>query len=187
HGTDVALVDDPLERAAAHHALTSGPSGAGTDTLPDARALYVPLTALGQTIGVLGVTTSEPSRLRNFAERELLAAMSGQVALALHRVLLAQEAQQAEVRARTEELRGALLSSISHDLRTPLTAIATTASVLAVARPLPDDQRRAFATTIYEEAMSLGRLVSNLLHMTRLETSGLSLRREWLSLEDPIG
>src|SRR5690606_80027 len=92
-----------------------------------------------------------------------------------------------EVRARTEELRGALLSSISHDLRTPLTAIATAASALGQSKPMPDDQRREFATTIYDEAMSLGRLVTNLLHMTRLETSGLSLRREWLSLEDPIG
>ena len=186
-GTDVELVAEPLEQAAARQAYERGPAGAGTDTLPAAKALYVPLTALGQTIGVLGVTTSDPARLRHLSEQELLAAMSGQVALALHRVLLAQEAQQAEVRARTEELRGALLSSISHDLRTPLTAIATAASVLSQSGPLADERRVEFATTIYDEAMSLARLVTNLLHMTRLETAGLNLRREWVSLEDPVG
>ena len=186
-GTDVELVAESLEQAAARQAYERGPAGAGTDTLPAARALYVPLQALGQTIGVLGVTTSDPARLRHLSEQELLAAMSGQVALALHRVLLAQEAQQAEVRARTEELRGALLSSISHDLRTPLTAIATAASVLSQPGPLTDDRRIEFATTIYDEAMSLARLVTNLLHMTRLETAGLNLRREWVSLEDPVG
>lgn len=186
-GTDAELLTDPLEQAAARQALTRGPAGAGTDTLPAAKALYVPLQAVGRTIGVLGVTTGEPTRLRHLAEQELLAAMSGQVALALHRVLLAQEAQQAELRARTEELRGALLSSVSHDLRTPLTAISTAASVLAGPGPMADDKRREFADSIYEEALGLGRLVTNLLHMTRLETQGVALRREWTPLEDPIG
>ncbi|WAS96359.1 sensor histidine kinase [Nannocystis punicea] len=186
-GTDVELVDDPVEQAAARQALERGPAGAGTDTLPAAKALYVPLQAVGRTIGVLGVTTGEASRLTPIAEQELLAAMSGQVALALHRVLLAQEAQQAELRARTEELRGALLSSVSHDLRTPLTAITTAASVLAQPGPMADDKRREFAGSIYDEALGLGRLVTNLLHMTRLETQGVALRREWTPLEDPIG
>ncbi|MDC0673980.1 sensor histidine kinase [Nannocystis radixulma] len=186
-GTDADLLADPLEQAAARQALERGPAGAGTDTLPAAKALYVPLQAVGRTIGVLGVTTGDPTRLRHLAEQELLAAMSGQVALALHRVLLAQEAQQAELRARTEELRGALLSSVSHDLRTPLTAISTAASVLAQPGPLADDRRREFAGAIYEEALGLGRLVTNLLHMTRLETQGVALRREWTPLEDPIG
>ncbi|WAS91889.1 sensor histidine kinase [Nannocystis punicea] len=186
-GTDVELVADPLEQAAARQALTRGPAGAGTDTLSAAKALYVPLQAVGRTIGVLGVTTGDPVRLRHLAEQELLAAMSGQVALALHRVLLAQEAQQAELRARTEELRGALLSSVSHDLRTPLTAISTAASVLGQAGPMADEKRREFANSIYEEALGLGRLVTNLLHMTRLETQGVALRREWTPLEDPIG
>ncbi|MCY0987989.1 sensor histidine kinase KdpD [Nannocystis sp. ILAH1] len=186
-GTDVELVADPLEQAAARQALERGPAGAGTDTLSSAKALYVPLQAVGRTIGVLGVTTGDPVRLRHLAEQELLAAMSGQVALALHRVLLAQEAQQAELRARTEELRGALLSSVSHDLRTPLTAISTAASVLGQAGPMADEKRREFASSIYEEALGLGRLVTNLLHMTRLETPGVALRREWTPLEDPIG
>ncbi|MDC0723194.1 sensor histidine kinase [Nannocystis bainbridge] len=186
-GTDVELVADPLEQAAARQAFERGPAGAGTDTLSSAKALYVPLQAVGRTIGVLGVTTGDPVRLRHLAEQELLAAMSGQVALALHRVLLAQEAQQAELRARTEELRGALLSSVSHDLRTPLTAISTAASVLGQAGPMADEKRREFASSIYEEALGLGRLVTNLLHMTRLETQGVALRREWTPLEDPIG
>lgn len=148
-----------------------------------AQALHIPLVAAGRPIGVLGVAAPERSR----AAQELLVAMSGQVAIALHRVMLAEEAQQAELRARTEELRAALLGSVSHDLRTPLTAISTAASVLLQHGAMPEAKRREFAGTIYDEAQSLGRRVTNLLHLTRLETTDVPLRRDWAPLEDPIG
>lgn len=190
-----ALRPEPGERAAAQHAFTRGTATAVVAG-EAGKVRYFPLTAAGRTIGVLGVGAPDPARPREPTSRrsapdaalqELLAAMSGQVALALHRVLLADEAQQAELRARTEELRAALLSSVSHDLRTPLTAISTAASVLLQRGPLADDKRHEFAGAIYDEALRLGRLVTNLLHMTRLESGGVPLRREWTPLEDPIG
>ncbi len=181
-GTAGELLREPGERAAARHAFTGGSAVVAAGKLR-----YFPLTAAGRTIGVLGVAAPDPARLRGVALQELLAAMSGQVALALHRVQLADEAQQAELRAKTEELRAALLSSVSHDLRTPLTAISTAASVLLQRGPLADDKRLEFAGAIYDEALRLGRLVTNLLHMTRLESGGVPLRREWTPLEDPIG
>lgn len=190
-GTAGELLDDPGERAAARAAFVGG---SATAVVAAGKARHFPLIAAGRTIGVLGVRTAEPPRGPasrssgpDRALQELLAAMSGQVALALHRVLLAEEAQQAELRARTEELRAALLSSVSHDLRTPLTAISTAASVLQQRGPLAEDKRIEFAGAIYDEALRLGRLVTNLLHMTRLESGGVPLRREWTPLEDPIG
>ena len=185
-GTADTLLHDPDERAAARRAFAGDAAVAEVaGELREAR--YFPLIAAGRTIGVLGVAAPDPAHLHNLATRELLAAMSGQVALALHRVLLADEAQQAELRARSEELRAALLSSVSHDLRTPLTAIATAASVLLQRGAMAEDKRREFAGSIYDEALRLGRLVTNLLHMTRLEAAGAALRREWTPLEDPIG
>lgn len=186
-GTAPELLRDPVEQAAARSAFARAAASAGAEPVLSAAALHIPLVAAGRPIGVLSVASPEPARLRNRAVQELLVAMSGQVAVALHRVLLAEEAQQAELRARTEELRAALLSSVSHDLRTPLTAISTAASVLSQRGPMSEDKRREFAGTIYEEAQGLGRRVTNLLHLTRLETTDLPLRREWAPLEETIG
>lgn len=179
---------DARELGIARWALEHGPAGCGTDTLPGGRALYLPLTAAGHTIGVLAVLPNDPERLRNAAERQILEAMCGPLALALQRVMLAQEAQQAELRARTEELRGSLLSSVSHDLRTPLASITGAAStMLQAGAALSAGTRRDLLQTIYDEAERLGRLVTNLLDMTRLEASAGVLRTDWTPLEEPIG
>src|SRR5690606_6997027 len=129
-GTDVELTSDAREEGVARWAFEHGPAGRGTETLPAAQALYLPLTAAGRTIGVLGVAAEDAGKLASPAERQLLDAMTGPVALALQRVRLAEEAQIAEVRAREEELRGSLLSSVSHDLRTPLASITGAASTM---------------------------------------------------------
>jgi K+-sensing histidine kinase KdpD len=100
----------------------------------------------------------------------------------------AQEAQTSELRARSEELRSSLLSSVSHDLRTPLAAVTGAASTLLTqGDALPATTRRDLLQAIYEEATRLGRLVANLLDMTRLESGTLALRREWTPIEEPIG
>lgn len=94
----------------------------------------------------------------------------------------------AEVRAQTEELRSSLLSSVSHDLRTPLAAITGAASALSdPAAPLPEAQRKELLQSITGEAARLERLVGNLLDMTRLESGGLQPRREWVPLEELVG
>ncbi|MDC0721778.1 sensor histidine kinase [Nannocystis bainbridge] len=187
-GTDVELTTDAREEGVARWAFEHGPAGRGTETLKAAQALYLPLTAAGRTIGVLGVAPDDPDKLASPAERQLLDAMTGPVALALQRVRLAEEAQVAEVRAREEELRGSLLSSVSHDLRTPLASITGAASaMLDSGDAIAFETRRDLLQTIYEEAERLGRLVGNLLDMTRLEAGSVALRTDWVALEDPIG
>jgi len=185
-GTDAALDADPRELSVARWALAHGPAGRDTDTLPGAAATHLPLIAAGRTIGI--VTVDRGERPRDTAADQLLETFCSQTALALHRVLLAQDAQAAELRARAEELRSSLLSSVSHDLRTPLAAITGAATTLLDGGPeLPTEARRDLAEAIREEAERLARLVANLLDMSRLESGELVLHREWTPIEEPIG
>lgn len=185
-GTDAELVADPRELSVARWAFEHGPAGRDTDTLPGAAATHLPLVAAGRTIGVLSVEPGK--RPRDTATAQLLETLGSQTALALHRVLLAQEAQAAELRARAEELRSSLLSSVSHDLRTPLATITGAATTLLEGGPeLPREVHRDLADAIREEAERLARLVGNLLDMSRLESGELVLAREWTPIDEPIG
>ena len=162
-------------------------AGRGTDSFRDAPALYVPLRTAARTAGVLAFRATD-SPLPHPEPREMLEAMAHQVAGALERTLVAEEARQTELRARTEELRNSLLSSVSHDLRTPLSAIMGSATTLLDDKvtplaPLHSDLARA----IHEEAERLSRLVTNLLAMTRVESRDLAVRKEWLPLEEIVG
>src|SRR5207244_4664904 len=105
-------------------------AGLGTTTLPSAEALYLPLVAARGTVGVLGVLPAQPRRVLTPEQAALLETFASQTALALERALLAEEAQQAQLQLETARLRNALLSSVSHDLRTPLTAITGATSTL---------------------------------------------------------
>ena len=187
-GTHAEVVADPREQSVARWAFEHGPAGRGTATLPAAAAMFLPLTAAGRTIGVLGVAHEHEDRLHDLQGRALLETYCSQTALALQRVLLAQETHRAELRARAEELRSSLLSSVSHDLRTPLAAVTGAASTLLQhGDELPPATRRDLLQAIHEEAARLGRLVANLLDMTRLESGTLKLAREWTPIEEPIG
>jgi two-component system sensor histidine kinase KdpD len=100
----------------------------------------------------------------------------------------AEEAHRAEAAAQTERLRSVLLSSVSHDLRTPLAAImGATSTMLDDDATLPPTTRRDLTQTVYEEAARLHRLLTNLLYMTRLESSSVQLRKEWQPIEEVIG
>jgi two-component system sensor histidine kinase KdpD len=164
------------------------PAGLGTATLPGASALYVPLTGSAGAVGVLGVrppdrhAMDEPERLHR------LETFASQTALALERARLAEDAQAAQVRVETERLRNSLLSSVSHDLRTPLAAITGAASTLLQdGSRLDDATRRGLLDSVHEEAERLNRLVQNLLEMTRLESGAVTLRRELHPPEEVIG
>jgi two-component system sensor histidine kinase KdpD len=163
-------------------------AGLGTATLPGARALYLPLIASRGALGVLGI---EPSHARAFAAPEplhLLEALADQTALALERAKLVDEARQAQVQVETERLRSTLLSSVSHDLRTPLAAITGAASSLvAGGERLDAATRRELGQSIQDQSERLSRLVHNLLEMTRLEAGQVTLNREWHSLEELVG
>jgi two-component system sensor histidine kinase KdpD len=118
---------------------------------------------------------------------QLLEALAGLTAAALDRTRLLAAAQRAQVEAETERLRNSLLSSVSHDLRTPLASITGAASSLLHAGRISEADRRELLETIHEEARRLNRLVGNLLDLTRLESGAMKVKKEWLTIEELIG
>jgi two-component system, OmpR family, sensor histidine kinase KdpD len=180
-------VDGPAEGAGAAW-LHERPAGAGTNLLPSAAALFVPLTGSRGRVGVLGLRASNPERLRDPEELQLLETFSGLIGSALDRTTLAAEARQATLRAETEQLRNALLSSVSHDLRTPLAVVTGATSALLDDRaPTDEAKRRTLIMTAHEEALRLNRLVCNLLDMTRLDAGALKVKKELQPLEEVVG
>jgi two-component system sensor histidine kinase KdpD len=150
--------------------------------------LRVPLRIREETLGMLLLRPRRPRRLRSEAARREVEAFARQTALALERVRLAGEAEAARVSAETERLRNALLTSVSHDLRTPLAAITGAATTLLEAGTRLDERtRHDLLESIRDETARLNRLVQNLLQMTRLESGALKLQHEWHPLEEVIG
>ncbi|HET8625029.1 MAG TPA: sensor histidine kinase KdpD, partial [Gemmatimonadales bacterium] len=164
------------------------PAGLGTATLPAARALYVPMVSSGTTVGVLGLTPADPRRLQDPVQRQLLDAFADQAAVAFERVALARRNQEGQLAFEAERLRTSLLSSLSHDLRTPLATIEGAASTL-VQDPgsLSREARGKLAEGILHEADRMNRLVRNLLDMVRLESGMLQVQKEWYPLEEVVG
>jgi two-component system sensor histidine kinase KdpD len=175
------------ELAVAHWAYDHGQvAGLGTQTLPGSHGIYLPLrTPQGKT-GILGVYPSQPGRLPSPDQIHLLETFANQTALAIERARLNEETERAQVQIETERLRNSLLSSVSHDLRTPLAAITGAASGLLQRESL-DPRGRELAQIAYEEAERLNRLLSNLLEMTRLESGSVKVEKEWQPLEEVVG
>jgi len=163
------------------------PAGLGTLTLPGARATYLPLRGAAGPIGVLGLLPEGAPRWAEPDQRQLLEAFATQTALALERALLAEQGAVDKRRADEERLRNALLSSVSHDLRTPLGVITGAVSTALETPDLPEPARRELLQSAQEEAQRLHRLVSNLLDITRLESGALDLHTEWMPLEEVVG
>ncbi|MGH7180372.1 MAG: ATP-binding protein, partial [Nitrospiraceae bacterium] len=153
-----------------------------------ASALYLPLVGSRGPIGVLAVRPILPTRFGDPEQLHLLEILGNQIALALERARLADEAQQAHVSVETERMRNAILSSVSHDLRTPLATITGAASGLLEEKDqLSPAARDELAKSIYNEAHRLDRLVRNLLDMTRLESGAVQLQKEWHPFEEIVG
>ncbi|HEU4589197.1 MAG TPA: sensor histidine kinase KdpD [Gemmatimonadales bacterium] len=163
-------------------------AGEGTTTLPAVPGLYLPLATSGRTIGVLRLRTTSPAQFRDPIRRQLLETFAGQAAVALERNLLAERNQRTQVEVEAERLRTALLSSLSHDLRTPLASIEGAASSLvADGAVLAPEVRRELAQTVVEESQRMTRLIANLLNMVRLESGALQVQKEWQPLEEVVG
>lgn len=163
-------------------------AGLGTSTLPSASALYVPLVASRGTVGVLAVCPEVRDRFLDPDEMHLLDTFARQIALAIERVQLVDEAGNANLAVETERLRNALLSSVSHDFRTPLaTILGAASSLLDADGPSDIATRRELLAAIHDETERLDRLIRNLLEMTRLESGKSPLRREWHPLEEIVG
>ena len=163
-------------------------AGMGTDTLPGAKWLYIPLVASSRTVGVIGIRSDDTAGSFEPEQIHVLENFANQVAMAFERALLAEEAQHALLKAETESLRNTLLSSLSHDLRTPLAAITGSSTTLLQQDDLLDrSNRRELIFTIIEEAEHLNRIVRNVLDMTRIESGAITVKKEWLQIEEIVG
>ena len=163
-------------------------AGLGTATLPGGRTLYVPLLVSGGIVGVLGLTPADKERFTSVEQRRQVDAFASQIAMALERAELANETERARREIEAEQLKNSLLSSVSHDLRTPLAVITGAAgTLLENPEAVTEPTRRELIQTILDESERLNRLIRNLLDMTRLESGAVNLKKEWLPLEELVG
>jgi len=188
-GTSEDFTLSAKEMGVAHWSYDLGQvAGRGTDTLPASEALYVPLLASGEPVGALGVKPKDPERLFIPEQLHLLEAFAHQSALAVAGDRLEQKQKQTQVLMETEKLRSSLLSSVSHDLRTPLAAIAGSASSLLENRENMDKKTQdELLENIFGESERLNRLVNNLLEMTRLESGAIRAKKEKIHINEIIG
>ena len=177
-------VDAALAQWAFNHVEAAG---AGTDTLPASRALYVPLKAPMRTRGVIVVEPANPRLLMIPEQRQLLDTYAALIAIAVERVHFVSVAQDTLLAIETERLRNSLLAALSHDLRTPLTALIGMSETLALALARQDSALQTDAVAITTHALRITQLVSNLLDMARLQSGTVTLKRDWQSLEELAG
>jgi two-component system sensor histidine kinase KdpD len=150
------------------------PAGRGSDTLPGAKRLFLPMRTGRGAIGVVGIDSDKPGPLLTPDQRRLLDALIDQAALAIERVHLVDDLDRAKRRVEADRLRAALLTSISHDLKTPLAAIVGAAGALKDLSPQLDDKAKAdLVATILDESERLNRFIANLLDMTKLEAGSI--------------
>ena len=177
-------VSEPTARWVVDHDQIAG---ARTDTLPNAVALFLPLVGSQGTVGAIAVAADPIENLLEPDQRRMLEACAAQLALAVERDHLSLTAADALVQAQTEQLRNALLSGVSHDLRTPLAVIAGASSSLLRGHAFDEETRRQLLETISDEAHRLHRLLENILQMSRLEMGGAAANMQWNVLEEVIG
>ncbi|MFC0219965.1 ATP-binding protein [Pseudochelatococcus lubricantis] len=147
------------------------PAGRGADTLPGARRLYMPLKTGRTKVGVVGLDNDRQGPLLTPEEQRLFDALADQTALAIERIELVADVDKAKLAAEADRLRSALLTSISHDLKTPLAGIMGAAGTLRdYSASLPDTARAELLSTVVDESDRLNRFIANLLDMTRLES-----------------
>ena len=149
-------------------------AGRGADTLPGARRLFLPMRTGRGAVGVIGLDGDRPGPLLTPEQRRLLDALSDQAALAIERVNLVEDVESAKRAAESDRLRQALLTSISHDLKTPLAAIIGAAGTLRELPELLSEGSKAdLVGTIQDESERLNRFIANLLDMTKLESGAV--------------
>lgn len=194
HGLTVAAgyppedqIDDKSAGAADWTWTRGQPAGRGSATLPTADWLFLPMKAASGPVGVLGVRMPEEMETPSPEQMRLLETLADQAAMAIERTNLVADVEAARVAAERERLRSAVLSSLSHDLRTPLVAIKGAASsLISYGDQLDPEARHDLTQSIEDEAERLNRFVQNLLDMTRLEAGALKPRADWTDLRDII-
>jgi len=166
---------DKADLAAANWAWNNDrPAGRGSDTLPGARRLFLPMRTGRGPIGVIGIDDDKTGPLLTPDQRRLLDALMDQGALAIERVLLVEDMDRVKRTVESDRLRSALLTSISHDLKTPLASVLGAASTIRdLDRGLTDVQKRDLLATVIDESERLNRFIANLLDMTKLESGAV--------------
>lgn len=196
------LPEDPAQPMADGSATLSGkerisadwsyknrqPSGRFTQTLTESDWWFLPVLASKQCLGVIGLKFPEDLKLLQTEQKRLAEAMIEYIAQALSRAQLSKALEIANVSSETEKLRSALLSSVSHDLRSPLASMIGAADTLSSYRHAMDEKDQdSLLEAIRLEGERLDRYIQNLLDMTRLGHDGLSLKRDWIGVDELIG
>jgi len=177
-----------LELGVARCAYDQGQSaGWGTQTLPVANGLYLPLLTTERKMGVLGVYPPLPRHAFTADQLHLLETFTNQTALAIERARLTEEMGKAQLQIEAERMRNSLLSSVSHDIRTPLASIMGATTGLLRHKDKLDPHAYELAQIAHEESQRLSRWVGNLLQMTRLESGSVQIEKEWQPLEEVVG
>jgi two-component system sensor histidine kinase KdpD len=159
------------------------PAGRGSETLPGAKRLFLPMQTNRGIVGIMGIDSDKPGALLTPDQSRLLDALMDQGGLAIERVKLVEEMDRAKRTIEADRLRSALLTSISHDLKTPLAAILGSAGAIKdLGASLNDAQKAELLSTIVDESERLNRFIANLLDMTRLESGAIVLNT---ALHDP--
>ena len=168
------ILDDADLAAAKWAWANNRPAGRGSDTLPGAKRLFMLMRTGRGAIGVVGIDRDKPGPLLTPDERRLLDALIDQSALAIERVHLVEDMDRVKRTVETDRLRSALLTSISHDLKTPLAAVLGSAGTLRdLAGKLTEAEKADLLTTIVDESERLNRFIANLLDMTKLESGAI--------------
>ena len=161
-------------------------AGRGTDTLPASRCLVLPLKATMRLRGVLAVELTSAGLLTP-ERRRVFDTCASLMAISIERIHYIDVAQRTTLQMESERLRNSLLSTISHDLRTPLAALVGLADTVQLTRPPPTEEQREMIVSMRNSAMRMTALVNNLLDMARLESGAVRLNCQWQPLEEVVG
>ena len=183
---DDTLVDADI--AAARWAWEHNrPAGRGADTLPGAKRLYLPLITGSTPVGVVGLDNDKVGPLLTPEQQRLFDALADQAAVAIERIQLVAELDRARLAAEADKLRSALLTSISHDLKTPLASILGAAGTMRdYSNALSEADRADLLATVVDESERLNRFIANLLDMTRIETGAMAPNASLQYLDDIV-
>jgi len=186
-GQDVAVPENELAAAIwsfEHQKVV----GHGTDTLPNAKARYVPLVTARGSVGVMAISADGLEPDLTIEQERLLAAYVDLAAIAIESILLGEEARNVEVLRETERLQTALLNSVSHDLRTPLVSIiGVLSSLQEEGMKLDDAAKRNLLQVAREEAERLNHLIANLLDVSRIEAGAIKICTQPSYVQDLVG
>lgn len=178
-GIDLGIAQWAFDRAQ--------PAGIGTDTLPGSQFLYLPLIAPMRTRGILALQPASRRWLLVPEQRQQLDTFTALAAIALERVHYVEIAQDALIRMESERLRNSLLAALSHDLRTPLTALVGLSESLAMSMPSLSAPQLELAEALKNETLRMSALVTNLLDMARIQSGEVKLNLQWQSIEELVG